>query len=221
MALNCLLLSTFDRCLSTSRNAYWRQFCSIPFAKRLFTITMLFFSISSIFCVIIYDTYNGICTTLPGLGTIILVIYASIFLSLVPHGGVLICGIITWIHVRQSRNRIDIISASDQSTRAVQRMQRQLFILIFVQAFLGVILGVQRDILMPYRFFTSSIQKSVERQQVEYILLQLSTILYTMKFGISFYIHYACSSMFRKTFQISMKSLMKRCFHFGPHDRAH
>ncbi|UJR12355.1 hypothetical protein I4U23_016532 [Adineta vaga] len=214
MGTTCLLLSTFDRCLSTSKSVSWRRLSSMSFAKRLFIITMLFLSISCIFCLIVYDHYDGMCTTIPGPGTIVLVIYGTMFLSLIPHTGILICGVITCIHIRQSRNRINIISAQNHALRIIQKMDRQLFILIFVQGLLEIILGVQRDIAMPYSFFTNSIEKSVERQQIEYLVMQLSTILYTIKFSVSFYINYACSSMFRKIFQQSMKLLMKRCFHF-------
>ncbi|CAF1407068.1 unnamed protein product [Adineta ricciae] len=213
MASTCLFLSTFDRCLSTSRNVHWRQFSSMSFAKRLLILIMLFLLISSVICLIVYNLYNGICTTTPGFGTIIVIVYGNVFISLIPHGGMFICSIVTWIHLRQMRNRVDTNSGINNLTILVQRTNRQLLILIFTQAFLAIILEVQRDISATYSLITSSVKKSVEQQQIEYFLLQLSIILYYIKFAMPFYVNCAFSTLFRKTFRTSMKSLISRCFH--------
>ncbi|CAF1459169.1 unnamed protein product [Adineta ricciae] len=179
---------------------------------------MLFLLNSSIFCLIVYDLYDDMCISAPGLGTIAVIVYANIFISLIPHGGMLICGIITSIHMRQMRNRIDISSDAGNPTPAVQRMNRQLLILIFIQALVEIILEVQRNISATYNLITSSVEKSVEQQAIEYFVTQLSIILYTVKHGISFYIYCACSSMFRKNCRKSIKSLLNRCCCFNRHN---
>ncbi|CAF1503055.1 unnamed protein product [Adineta ricciae] len=218
MASTCLFLMTFDRCLSTSRNVRWRRLSSIPFARRLFTVTLLFLFVSSAFCWIVYDLSDGICTTTSSTAAMAVVVYGNIFISLIPHGGMIICSIVAWIHIRQLAHRINPNTTSNNESSAVQRMNRQLFILIFVQAGVAVILEFQRNIVATYSLITSSMQKSIEHQQIEYLITHVSIILYTIKYSFSFYLNYMCSSMFRKTFHKCVKSLVQRCFRFDQHN---
>ncbi|CAF1546271.1 unnamed protein product [Adineta ricciae] len=214
----CLFLSTLDRCLSTSRNVRYRQLSNWSLAQRFLILTMLFLLISSTFCLIVFDLYNDMCTSAPGLGSIAVIVYANIFVTLIPHGGMLICGIITWLNMRQMTNRINPDSGTINPTSAVQRMNRQLLILIFIEALVEIILEVQRNISATYNLITSSVEKSIERQQIEYFVMQLSTILYTVKHGMSFYIYCFCSDIFRKNCRKSLKSLMNRFCCFNRHD---
>ncbi|CAF1076702.1 unnamed protein product [Adineta ricciae] len=214
----CLFLSTLDRCFSTSRTVRYRQLSNWSLAQRLLIITVLFLLISSIFSLIVYDLYNGMCTSAPGLGSIAVIVYANIFITLIPHGGMLICGIITWINMRQMTNRINPDSGASNATSAVQKMNRQLLILIFIEALVDIILEVQRNITATYNLITNSIEKSIERQQIEHFVIQLSIILYTVKQGMSFYIYCFCSDIFRKNCRKSLKSLMNRLYCFNRHD---
>ncbi|CAF0855386.1 unnamed protein product [Adineta steineri] len=212
MASTGILLATFDRCVSTSPNARWRRLSSIWFAQRLFIVSMLFILISGSFQLIVYDIHNGTCAPSPGLAAIIVTIYGAVFCFLIPDTGMIICGIMTWIHLQQSKNRIASISNSNGQRPGVQRMNRQLLILIFANAILSTLLTFQRGITYSYNVITSSIQKSVERQQIEYFILQVSTILYYVNYGMAFYISCCVSTMFRKTFRESIQSLINRCF---------
>ncbi|UJR12532.1 hypothetical protein I4U23_016708 [Adineta vaga] len=211
MASTCVFLATLDRCLSTSRNARCRQFASIQFAQRLFIITMIFLGISSLFYLIIFDIRNDICTTLPGFQTIITIVYGDTFISAIPHGGMLICAIFTWIHIRQSRSRIDPVAAASHQTPAAQRMNRQLLILIFAHAFISVIIEFERSTVFKYNSVTISVKKSFEQQEIENFITQLSIVFYYMKHSMPFYVNYACSTMFRKKFRKSIQLLMNRC----------
>ncbi|CAF1097066.1 unnamed protein product [Adineta steineri] len=212
MASTGVLLATFDRCVSTSPNARWRRLSSIWFAQRLFIVSMLFILISGSFQLIVYDIRNGICAPSPGLESIIVTVYGAAFCFLIPNAGMIICGIMTWRHLQQSKNRIASISNSNGQSPGVQRMNRQLLILVFANAILSTLLTFQRGITYSYNVITSSVQKSVERQQVEYFILQVSTILYYANYGMAFYINCCVSTMFRKTFRESIQSLMNRCF---------
>ncbi|UJR17776.1 hypothetical protein I4U23_004674 [Adineta vaga] len=205
MASTSLLLATFDRCVSTSPSAWWRRLSSMRFAKLSFIVTMLFVLITSIFHIIIFDLRNGTCAPLPGLQSIMVAVYANVFAFVIPDIGTLLFGITTWIHINQSKKRITPISGGNQ------RIDRQLVILIFVQASVSAVLDLQRCITYSYNVLTSSVQKSVERQQIEYVIIQLSTLIYYTNFGMTFYINYGSSSLFRKTFRKSIGSLVNRC----------
>ncbi|UJR17573.1 hypothetical protein I4U23_004469 [Adineta vaga] len=213
MASTCLLLATFDRCVSTSPHAHWRRLSSMWFARRVFIMSMLFILISGMFQLIIFDLRNGTCAPLPGLETILVTVYGDVFAFLIPDGGTFIFGIMTWIHIHQSKNRVTTTTEVSHQTVRIQRMNRQLLILIFVQAIISAVIGMQRGITYSYNVITSSVKKSIEQQQIEYFILQISTLTFYTKFGMTFYINYSSSSMFRKVFKKSMESLMNRCFH--------
>ncbi|UJR17570.1 hypothetical protein I4U23_004466 [Adineta vaga] len=212
MASTCLLLATFDRCVSTSPHAHWRRLSSMWFARRVFIMSMLFILISGMFQLIIFDLRNGTCAPLPGLETIIVTVYGNVFAFLIPDGGMFIFGIMTWIHIHQSKNRVFPISV------VRHRINRQLLILIFVQATISAVIGMQRGITYSYNVIMSSAKKSIEQQQIEYFIQQMSILLYYSKFGMTFYINYGSSSMFRKTFRKSTQSLMNRWFYFCKRD---
>ncbi|CAF1520354.1 unnamed protein product [Adineta ricciae] len=192
MASTCIFLSTF--------------------ARRLFFITMSFLSISSLFHLFIFDIHNNRCTTTTKFDTILVIVYPLTFISLVPHLGMFICGIVTWIHTRQSKARIEPSSISTQQSSSNQRTNRQLFLLIFVHAALCVLLEIQRSTSYVYNLVTSSTMKSVQQQQIESFVIQLSVVFYYAKYAMSFYVNYACSTMFRQTFTKSIESILSRCF---------
>ncbi|CAF1416739.1 unnamed protein product [Adineta ricciae] len=211
MASTCILLTTFDRCISTLANARWQQLTSIWFAKRLFIITMLFLLTSSVFHLIIFDIRNGVCAPSSSFETILVAVYGNIFAFLIPNGGVLFFGSYTWINLRQLRSRIDPVCASNAQSRSARRMDRQMFCLTFAHASFSTVLSLQRGFTYTYTVITSSAQKSVERQQIEYLILQISVILYYVNFGVAFYVNYAFSMMFRKKVHRSVRLFMKRC----------
>ncbi|CAF1184896.1 unnamed protein product [Adineta ricciae] len=213
-ASTCFLLGAFDRCVSTSPHARWRQLSSIPFAKRLFTTIMVFLCTSSVFHMIVFDLRDGTCAPPPGLLSIITTVYNLVFMSIIPDGGTFIFGIVTYIHMHRSKRRITARSETSSPTIANQRVNRQLLILVFAQATIGAVIGALRSSAFAYNLLTSSVKKSVERQQIETLIQQASLILFYYKFALPFYISYGTSSMFRKTFHKSMQPLVNRCLNF-------
>lgn len=211
MASSCVLLAAFDRFISTSLNARWRQMSSIPCARRFFTVTMIIVIGSSSFHLFIFDIRNGTCTALPGLQTIISTLYSNIFCTIIPYTGMMIFSIMTWFHIRKSKNRIAPILYSNSQIHYTRRINRQLFVLVFIHAFISTILSTQRGITYSYNYITSSVQKSVEQQKIEYLIQQVSTMLFYINYGLPFYIYYGSSTIFRKTYKKSMKHLWNKC----------
>ncbi|CAF1288719.1 unnamed protein product [Adineta ricciae] len=213
-ASTCLLLAAFDRCVSTSLHAWWRRLSSMWFAKRLFSVLMLFLWTTSIFHFIVFDLRNGTCAPLPGPLSVVTTAYNLIFVSIIPDGGTFICGIITWIHIHQSKNRVDFNIHGNNQTPSNRRTNRQLVLLVFGQASVSVVIGALRSSAYAYNLLTSSVKKSIEQQQIEYFIQQSTLILFYFKFALAFYISYGVSAMFRKTFHKSMQSLKNRYFRF-------
>ncbi|CAF1536138.1 unnamed protein product, partial [Adineta ricciae] len=172
MASTCVLLAAFDRCASTSSLDRWRRLSSIQFAQRALILTMLFLLLLGSFHLFIFDIRNGTCASLPGFQAIISSLYGNIFVALLPHSGMIMFGIMTWKHLQQSKRRVATVSIPDDRILAVQRTNRQLLLMIFPYAFLASVIEAQRTATYTYSMLTSSAKKSVERQQIEYLILQ-------------------------------------------------
>ncbi|CAF4130541.1 unnamed protein product [Rotaria sp. Silwood2] len=172
MASTCVLLAAFDRCVSTSPRLRWRQLSSLSFARYLFIVVMLIDLVSSSFLLIIFDLRNGTCAPQSSFQSIIVSIYTAVFILIIPHGGMLIFGIMTWIHIKQVRNRVTSIQNSRVQKCLVQRTNQQLIILTFLHAFLSTIIVSIRFITYSYNVITISVKKSVEQQQIEYFVQQ-------------------------------------------------
>ncbi|CAF1141379.1 unnamed protein product [Adineta ricciae] len=213
MASTCVLLAAFDRCASTSSLDRWRRLSSIQFAQRALILTMLFLLLLGSFHLFIFDIRNGTCASLPGFQAIISSLYGNIFVALLPHSGMIMFGIMTWKHLQQSKRRVATVSIPDDRILAVQRTNRQLLLMIFPYAFLASVIEAQRTATYTYSMLTSSAKKSVERQQIEYLILQVSVVIYYAKYGMSFYINYYLSMMFRKTCLASLRSLANKCLY--------
>ena len=214
MSAMCVFLASFDRCVSTSSRARWRQLSSISFARRICPAAVVFIVVSSSFFFFVYDIYNGRCIAIPGLGSIMINVYLCVFSLFVPIGGMSVCGIMTWVHLKQSRHRIEAMSTFAGQTPNNRRMNRQLIILTFVQALLCIGVYLVRNIVFVYGIATTSVQKSVQQQQIEYFVQQVTVMLLYINHAAAFYLNYTFSKAFRKIFHASMRHLIQKCIRF-------
>ncbi|CAF1635810.1 unnamed protein product [Adineta ricciae] len=211
MAAWCVVLAAFDRFASASSSGRLRQFNSISFARRSVSITMTCIIASSSFHPFIFKIRNGVCAASSGFPTTATALYAIIFSCIMPCTVVITLGSMTWLNVRKSQQRVTPMENSHGQSTGLRRLNRQLFILVFLHAAVISVLTIQRNVTYTYNVLTSSVQKSVERQTVEYFIIQVSTILYYTNFGLSFYVYYGSSSMFRQVYWKSVKQLLHKC----------
>lgn len=214
MASACVMLATFDRCVSTSSHIRWQRLSSLSFAGKLFIVLMLILLAAQSFLVIVFDLRDGSCTTLPGLQSIMVTIFTNIFVNFIPHIGMLVFGFLTWLHIKQSRNRILATSHSTPQMRNCRNLNRHLMLLTFLRAVLSIIIVSLRSITYSYAVITGSIKKDTERQAIEYFFQQVSILLFYINYSMSFYVNYYSSTLFKKKFRASVQRLVYKCLFF-------
>lgn len=211
MASMCVFLAAFDRCNSISPSTRWRRLSSFSVARILtFVMVMVFVPVSSCFHLILFDIRNSKCEVMAGWQTITVSLYAALITVLLPHGGMLIFGIITWYRIIKLRNRVVSISAVSVYTRNIQWKNQQLIILTFMHASFSIIFVTIRFVGYAYNIITSSVPKSADRQILEYFLQQVSIIIYYINYSMPFYIYYTSGRLFRREFRKSILHLLKK-----------
>lgn len=207
----CAFSASFDRCVSTSSKNRWRQLSSMRLAWRFCLVNIMFFGTSSSFSLFVFDIYNGRCIPSIGFGSILTNVYTTVCIFFIPIVGISTCGILTWIHLKQSRNRIQTLSLSILQTSKNHRMNRQLLILTFVQAILFTVTYGLRCFTYNYTIATTFDQKSVMRQQIESFILIISLGLIYTSHSITFYLNYILCDGFRTTFHACVRLLTDKC----------
>lgn len=209
----CIFLSSFDRCISTSTNIRWRRLSTISFAQRISSTTILIIMISGSFVLVVYGIFNEKCTASSGIGATLVNIYVVTYVFVIAIGGTCLCGILTWIHLKQARVRVEAMPAATIGIISnTQRMDKQLIVLIFIQGLVCTIINIIRISGFVYDITTGTIlNKSVERRQIEYLIQQTTLVIFYAYFGLSFYLNYLVSSAFRKACHENMRNLLNIC----------
>lgn len=211
MTITFTLLASFDRCVSTSPHDRWRRVSSFYFAQRACLASMLFFVVGNSMFLFIYDIHRGRCSPQAGIPSIIINIYIVALVTVVPVAGTLMFGTMTWIHLKKSRNRVRTMSVSTNGIHHSRRIERGLMILIVIQTSMSSVVYGTRASLFLYLIVSSSVAKSVQRQQIEYFSEQLSVTMVYISHGIVFYLNYLCCSGFRKKFHLSLHEVRMKC----------
>lgn len=205
MSVICTFLAAFDRCVATSLNVRLRQLSSISVARLVTPTSVFLVAISSFFLNFVFDIHNGKCVAVGRVGIPILHVYVISFVILIPVCGMLICGIMTWIHYKTSRSRVETISNTVIVSQQQRRINRQVIVLTSIQCFMTMIAYIIRAVTYTYVIVSESTPKSILRVQIEYLVLQVSIMLLYVNHSIAFYLNLIISQTFKKTFILSVR----------------
>ena len=102
-----VLLSSFDRCMSSSVSVRLRSFSQMKTAYRatVIAIAVSLFSCSHILCS--YDLRPK-CATMPGSYAMFDGMFVVVWLGIIPHGLMLLFGFITVMNIRQTKRRTTV-----------------------------------------------------------------------------------------------------------------
>ncbi|CAF4023067.1 unnamed protein product [Rotaria magnacalcarata] len=134
-------------------------------------------------------------------------LYLFISFAIVPSILMTIFGYLAYRQVKQLGTRIRP-SRNNQNRFIVRRSDRELLLIIFTQVFIYVIstmlyFAITLEILITY---SSNINKSIERIQIESFIMSFTLFLIHMNHAANFYIYVLVSNGFRHDF----KKLIKR-----------
>lgn len=197
IATGFLILAAMDRCFSTSRITIFRSFSHIKMAYRMTCIPILLYSFSNVHHFYFYDLQPE-CTARPGTYTRFLSFYSIFWTNLIPQCTMLVCGLITFHHVRTSRQQLARTQNQNRLRLYNRRMNTQMVTMMLLQVLVSFILLSIRTIYFSYASFSSTSPKNAERLAIERLFLQVSSLLMYVNFGKSFFINTLTSKLFRQ-----------------------
>ncbi|CAF0888997.1 unnamed protein product [Adineta ricciae] len=203
IATYMILLSSIDRCLSSSVSARLRLFGQMKVAYVASAVAILLAFVSGLHILIGYDLRPR-CAALPGVFAMYDSMFVVFWLGVIPHVLMLLFGFLTLMNVRRTKQRIAVKPAknaniSDQQQEGhKQKTDAQLMMMMLVQVGLSFILIMTRMIYYAYYVLGPSL--TGYDKLVGSFLMSFTTQVYYANYCKSFYIYTLSSGLFRRVF---------------------
>ena len=187
-SVSCLCWGAFDRCMSTSRNAFHRRWSSRWLAYRIIPATMIVWSLISIPQLVFRGLIYSTCASLSVNFTLYLnYAHVPFFYGFVPVT-VLFC-----LRQRTMKN----IQNIQHAVAARRRLERYLNRLLVLQLSLTLFTSTLLMIQSLYTAITLSTRKGVLHMAIENLCLQVVRLVFYLNYTTSFYINYWVSAEVR------------------------
>jgi hypothetical protein len=200
IATGFLLLASIDRCLSTSRQLRFRLFNQIKIAHRMTCIPIIVYSLTTS-NQLFYYYLQPTCAALPGIYSYFLSMYSIFWTSLIPQGSMLIFALITYYHIKNTRRRV---------LPSRNRIDFQFIRLTLFQILCSSILLNIRTIYYAYVHLSFDVTKSSYRQTAENLFSEITSFIFYINFGKSFFVNTLTSKHFRTIFKERLTSFYRR-----------
>ncbi|CAF1449726.1 unnamed protein product, partial [Adineta steineri] len=206
-----VLLSSIDRCMSSSVNARLRSFSQRKIAYRVSVVAIILGFISCIHIVIGYDLRPR-CGALAGAFAMYDSMFVVFWLGIIPHVLMLIFGFITLMNIRRTKQRIAIKSTTINTTGSAQQQQQQrheqktnaqLIMMMLFQVGFSSLLVLTR--MIYYAYYVLGPQPIGYDKLVGSFLMSFTTLVYYANYCKSFYIYTLTSQLFRSAFTNRIK----------------
>lgn len=184
-----LVLASIDRYCLSSRHAYLRNYSCLSKARRSIALT-------SVGCLLIYIHILGFfqienlssgpyCYAEIGSYRVFYDFLFFALFSCLPPISMMIIGLATLRHVRLVRQRIRTTGAI---VRSINRKDRQLIVMLFVQLIATILCTLPHAILKLYTTFSRNQSKTIDRLSMENLLSQITRQLLYINASMSFYL---------------------------------
>ncbi|UJR27577.1 hypothetical protein I4U23_008858 [Adineta vaga] len=205
VATYLVLLSSIDRCMSSSVNVRLRSFSQMKVAYRASVCAILLAFTSCIHIVIGYDLRPR-CGALAGTFAMYDSMFVVFWLGIIPHVLMLIFGFVTLMNVRRSKQRIAIAGktiakvngSNQQQQRRDQKTDAQLLVMMLFQVGFSSVLILTRMIYYAYYVLGPSL--GGYNRLVGSFLMSFTTLVYYANYCKSFYVYTLSSRLFRSIF---------------------
>jgi hypothetical protein len=198
-----LVFACIDRFLITSDRASFRAFSTPKRAKYLIVFSFIFWLLSTIHVPIMVTVVHGQCTT-SGVYSIIYSIYTIIFVSLIPSITSAVFGYLTYLNMRQMRNRVQPIGQNTTNTHvSTQRRDRDLLIIVIAEVLVYVITTALFPLILLEMLITEYTMpnKSFQYLQIEIFIVNIAVFLLFINCAAPFYTYFISSKSFRRDFK--------------------
>ena len=200
----CVMLASIDRCLLLSRSLRWRRWSHIHTARRLLILSNLHWFLASSHIPFFYGFYtvNEVpytCSSQPGVYSTFFSAFLVIWLTLMPHAVMLVCIVITGMHIRASRRHV--LPLQLRQRQKYRRMDRHLMVMVLTQVLLSGIFFSTRTVVVAYQLLTRDHPKDRRARALESFVSQLGIVLVYVNYAKSFYIYSLSSPSFCEVFR--------------------
>ncbi|UJR27578.1 hypothetical protein I4U23_008859 [Adineta vaga] len=218
VATYLVLLSSIDRCMSSSVSVRLRSFSQMKVAYRASVCAILLAFTSCIHIVIGYDLRPR-CGALAGTFTMYDSMFVVFWLGIIPHALMLIFGFVTLMNVRRTKQRIavggsttitKVNGSNQQQQRRDQKTDAQLLVMMLFQVGFSSVLILTRMIYYAYYVLGPSL--GGYNRLVGSFLMSFTTLVYYANYCKSFYVYTLSSHLFRSTFINRMKFCIRKVF---------
>jgi hypothetical protein len=214
-ALSCLVLSVIDRFLSTCQQIKWRRLNSIYTARQISSFVIIFWIFVSIPTLIYAKPIEisfdqRLCTYTSVIWSKIIIYFFNLCCyGIFPWVLMSFFGCLTFRNLHQIRTRrIGIFPSVTLSRMA--RIDHQLNTMIFLQITICFLTSIPFCIEIFYKNITATIEKNNYRQAQEYLIEQISYLIFYFNYISSFYINYSSSIIFRQVSKQVLINLFKK-----------
>lgn len=126
-----ILLTAFDRFMSTTAEVRYRAFSHLRIAHRAVPIVIIVSMLFSSHMLIFYNFFPA-CTAQPGIYSRLYSVYLVIWTGILPNGFILLFSILTFRNVTKTKRRVGLIATAVTSQeRHTQRTESQLIIVCY------------------------------------------------------------------------------------------
>jgi hypothetical protein len=211
VAKTLIVLACIDRYLITSDRATRRAFSTPKRAKYLIFFFVIFWSLMGVHIPIMVTIVNGQCNG-SGIYSLILSIYITIVVGLIPPGMSCIFGYLTYRNMRKIHNRVQPIVNNTTSANIIIRRDRDLLIIVISEVLVYIITASLFPVIRLETIMSQYIlpKKSVQYSQIEIFISNIALLLLFANSATSFYTYLIASRSFREDFkQLIMKAYRK------------
>ncbi|CAF4417139.1 unnamed protein product [Rotaria socialis] len=215
VSMYLVLLSSFDRCMSSSVSVRFRSFSQMKIAYRATAIAIVVSLLSCSHILYSYDL-RPVCATMPGPYAMFDGIFLVVWLGIIPHGLMLTFGFTTVMNIRQTKRRTAVHwqtvgIAVFSATQSIERKKNiQLIIMMLGQTGLSSLLILTR--MTSYAYYILKPRATGYQRLVDKSLMSFTIILYYTNFAKSFYMYTLTSHLFRSIFMERIKSCFQTIF---------
>ena len=198
-----------DRYASSSSDIRIRAFNRYPIAIRITLCVPVFWLLLAIFPTMLQSLHNGKCEGNIGLPTIILSVYITITVGVLPLLSMSILALLILNNLKQIRSHVQPVTSSGPNVPSLRRRDRDMMRMLLIEIMCYISTTAPLAINLIYKGATQLVMKSNEQQRTELFINYLTgTFLLYFNNSLSFWIYIASS----RSFRLEFKNLFIKCY---------
>ncbi len=205
------IFACIDRYAISSNSVRIRSFSRYSIAVRVIICVPIVLLLVSIFPTLLRSLENGKCEGKSGLPSIILSVYITIAVGIVPLFCMMIFGLLMLKNLKKIRTRVQTNVSLVPVIHRLHKRDREMMRMLLMEIMCYISTTAPLAASLLYQSMTQTVIKSIERQQIEsFITYFTGTFLIYMNNSFPFWI-YICAS---RSFRLEFKNLIIKWYRF-------